>query len=196
MILLKTLLQEINLQHVRPYTVDFVWHGPEEYMYEDGDTYTCEIDCDGHAVLLSMDYSESSVPPSLRNSGKWGGAWNFAFFVRGESSDNSPHWTTQQDRGQVKGNINTLRLFRTIGLGIRDFVDSHHSIDIINITGADNSTAKGIQKSRIYIGFLESSTEFWDYRIVKYASHVYLVNQRRLAQPDASGIDTPNDPNM
>ena len=197
MILLKTLLHEISMDTVKPYTTDFVWHGPEDFWYQDGDTYTSEIDCDGHPVMLHMEYNEHTTPQELR--GVEPGVWSFSFFVRSAQRNS---WTVQQDNGAIKGTINTLRLFKTIGLGLQDFVASHHSIDVIDITGADRTDAKGEQKSRVYIGFLESnplSTGLDTYRVARYGSQVYLVRQRvlpQVPQPDASGIDTPNDPNM
>jgi hypothetical protein len=190
---MQQLLMEISLYGVQPYTTDFVWHGSEHYLYQDKDQYTCEIDCDGHRVLMVMSYNEGI--PGIAINGNEDGSWDFAFFVRDE---NGGIWTTLQDRGSTKGAINTLRLFKTIGLALRDFVDSHHSIDIINITGSDSTNAKSLQKSRVYAGFLESADYFADFRVVRYGSdRVYLIRKKReLPVPDASGIDTPNNPTM
>ena len=193
MIRLKNILAEITLSNVQPYTTDFVWRGPEDNWYQDSDEYTCEIECDGHRVMLNMLYHESALGVAI--NGNEDGSWDFSFFARDE---NGGGWTTLQDRGSTKGAINTLRLFKTIGLALRDFVDSHHSINIINITGSDRTDAKSLQKSRVYAGFLESNPEFTDYRVMRYGSgRVYLIRKNReMPIPDASGIDTPNNPTM
>ena len=193
MIRMQQLLMELSLHGVQPYTTDFVWHGPEDNWYQHNDAYTCEIECDGHRVLLHISYNEGA--PGVASNGNEDGSWDFAFFVRDE---NGGIWTTLQNRGTTKGAINTLRFFKTIGLALRDFVDSHHSINIINITGSDSTDAKSLQKSRVYAGFLESNPELADYRVMRYGSgRVYLIRKNReMPIPDASGIDTPNNPKM
>ena len=193
MIRLKQLLQEISLSGVQPYATDFVWHGSEHNWYLDGDFYTCEVDCDGHRILMNMEYAVGSA---VAKQHEIEGSWVFSFFVR---TKDGYGWTVQQDRGAAKGDINTLRVFKTIGLALRDFVDTHHSINVIDITGSDFAEEKSAQKSRVYAGLIASNPELSDFRVMTFGRYDQLCMVRKRLdepQPDASGIDTPNNTTM
>lgn len=195
MIRLKHILAEISLAGVEPYTTHFLWRGRTrgEERYRDGDDFVCEIECNGHPILMNMMYADGT-PIAWTHQSE--GNWEFSFFVRARSNDG---WTTQQDRGGAKGDINTLRLFKTIGLAIRRFVDTFPNIDIINIDGSDFTEVKSAQKSRVYAGLIASNPELSDFRVMTFGKYngLYMV-RRNLDAPraDASGIDTPGDPNM
>jgi hypothetical protein len=140
-----------------------------------------------------MMYNDGA-PQQLHHNAE--GSWDFSFFVRSRDGDG---WTVAQSHGVARGAVNTLRLFKTIGLALRAFIDTHTNINIINITGSDRTDAKSAQKSRVYAGFLASNPELSDFRVQTFgiANRVYMI-RRNIDQPrpDASGIDTPNDPNM
>ena len=196
MIRLQHLLTEISLSNVQSYQTRFVWRpmgGNTSDTYEDMDTWNCEIDCDGVRVLANMMYNDGA-PQQLHHNAE--GSWDFSFFVRSRDGDG---WTVAQSHGVARGAVNTLRLFKTIGLALRAFIDTHTNINIINITGSDRTDAKSAQKSRVYAGFLASNPELSDFRVQTFgiANRVYMI-RRNIDQPrpDASGIDTPNDPNM
>ena len=192
MIRLKHILAEISLAGVEPYTTHFLWRARSIHPgdYAEGDEMVCEIECNGHPVFMSMYYTEDVPNPGGE------GSWDFSFFVR--SRDNSG-WTVQQDRGGAKGDINTLRFFKTIGLALRAFITTHPNIDIINITGSDFTAEKGAQKSRVYAGLIAANPELSDFRVVTFGKYnqLYMVRKNlNLPRADASGIDTPGDPSM
>jgi hypothetical protein len=193
MIQLKQLLQEISLSGVQPYTTQFVWDGLNHDSYQDGDEYTCYVQCDEHRVLLHMEYVDGA---SVAKHHSVEGSWVFSFFVR---TADGYGWTVQQDRGVAKGDINTLRFFKTIGLALRAFIDTHPGVDIIDITGSDFAEEKSAQKSRVYAGLIASNPELSDFRIMTFGRYDQMCMIRRnmnQPRPDASGIDTPGDPTM
>jgi hypothetical protein len=201
MILLQHLLTEISLSNVQPYQTQFVWRpigGSSRFAYrgeyEDMDTWNCELDCDGVRVLANMMYSD--IVPMPNSPVPAEGSWDFSFFVRAREGVG---WTVAQNHGVARGQVNTLRLFKTIGLALRAFIDTHPNVDIINITGSDRTDAKGAQKSRVYAGFLASNPELADFRVQSFgiSNHIYMIRRNpQQPKPDASGIDTPGDPNM
>lgn len=195
MILLKHILAEISLSGVQPYTTHFTWSSPARVPFADGDVCECVVDCAGHSVLLTMEYeTDTSVAKQHSEEGNW----MFAFYVRQRAADEWG-WTTQQDRGAAKGAINTLRFFKTIGLALRRFIDTHPGIDIIDITGSDFTKEKSEQKSRVYAGLIASNPELSDFRVMRFGRYnqMCLVRQNPdQPRPDASGVDTPGDPNM
>jgi hypothetical protein len=199
MIKLRNILAEISLSGVQPYQTQFVWRpmgGVSRFAYrgeyEDMDTWNCELDCDGIRVLANMMYNDMKPMPNVPGEG----SWDFAFFVRAQEGDG---WTVAQQHGVARGRVNTLRLFKTIGLALRNFIDTHPNVDIINITGSDRTDAKGAQKSRVYAGFLSSNPELSDFRVQSFgiSNRTYMIRKNpQQPRPDASGIDTPNNPDM
>lgn len=180
-------MQEISLAGVQPYVTRFKWRDLGGYQ----ETYETQFQADGHPIHMVFNHFSRS---------RFGdtGEWSFGFFVQNHRwagiRDMQINWTTTAGVSAVAGDINTLRLFKTIGLAIRDFADTHANIDVIDITGADTSDDKEQQKSRIYARFLQTNSELADFRVEHGATKLYLV--RKQARPDASGIDTPNNPNM
>jgi hypothetical protein len=194
MIKLRNILTEISLAGVQPYQTQFVWrkigHNSDEYV--DMDSWNCELDCDGIRVLANMMYNDMKPMPNVPGEG----SWDFSFFVRSREGEG---WTVAQNHGVARGAVNTLRLFKTIGLALRNFIDTYPGVDIINITGSDRTDAKGAQKSRVYAGFLSSNPELSDFRVQSFgiSNRTYMIRKNpQQPRPDASGIDTPGDPNM
>jgi len=183
MIRLKDLITEISLASVVPYANQFVWTD----KYGDGEMWQCHFWADSHEIVMTMVKWERS---QLGDSGEW----QFAYFVR--TQDNNG-WTTSVASSSVRGALNVLRLFKTLGKAMRDFADTMPGVDVIDVTGGDNQTNKEMQKSRIYADLLRANTELSDFQVVQGATRLFLVRKDDGgAQPDASGIDTPNDPTM
>jgi hypothetical protein len=183
MIRLKSLLAEISLSTVKPYATQFVWRD----KWSDGEFFDCTIDAEGHPIMLSMHHFHRS---QLGDSGEW----QFAYFVRSRDSEG---WTTSAGLSSVAGAVNVLRLFKTMGEAVRDFAETHPNVDVIDVSGGDMNSNKEMQKSRIYAELLASNPDLNAFKLVHGATRLYLVRKNPdRAQPDASGIDTPGDPNM
>ena len=189
MIRLKHILTEISLHGVQPYATKIAWTD----KWDDQETFESQFQADGQPILLRMDlYHDSKFGDS--------GEWHFSFFVQNRRTADRNHprvnWTTSADSSAAAGELNTLRLFKTIGLAIRDFADTHPGVDVIDITGGDNNPDKEQQKSRIYARFLQTNPDLSDFQVEHGSVKLYLVRKQGQARPDASGIDTPGDPSM
>ena len=189
MIKLKHLLTEISLSGVQPYTTQFTWRD----RWGDAKSFETQIMADTQPILIKFDHYYRSQFGDT-------GEWQFAFFVQDRQMaavrDARANWTTSARSSAAAGETNTLRFFKTIGLAIRDFADTHPGVDVIDITGGDNNPDKEQQKSRIYARFLQTNPDLSDFRVEHGSVKLYLVRKQGQARPDASGIDTPGDPNM
>lgn len=88
-----------------------------------------------------------------------------------------------------------LRIMATIMIIIQKFIDEYHP-EYIKLTGDDKVGANG-QKNRIYMAYLDKNKSFLNtarYQIKHEGSELLLV--KNTPKYDASGIDTPGDPNM
>jgi hypothetical protein len=190
MILLKTLLAEINLSAVQPYATQFVWRD----KWDDAESFETQFQADGQSIQMTMNHYKRS---QFSDSGEW----QFAFFTQDRvQADRNAHrhnWTTSAKDSAAAGQVDTFRLFKTIGQAIRDFADTHPGVDVIDITGGDTNTDKEQQKSRIYARFLTTNPDLSDFRVELGSTKLFLVRKNMdRAQPDASGINTPGDPSM
>lgn len=188
MIKLKHLLTEISLAGVQPYTAQFTWRD----RWGEGGSFESQFQADAQPIMMKFDHYRRS---QFGDSGEW----SFGFFVHRRTAGTpspDPYWTTAAGSSAAAGETNTLRLFKTIGLAIRDFADTHPGVDVIDITGGDAEFAKELQKSRIYARFLATNPELSDFRVEHGSTKLYLVRKQGQARPDASGIDTPRDPSM
>lgn len=190
MILLRHLLAEISLSTVQPYTTQFVWTD----KWDDATTFETQFQADEQHIQINIRrYKTSQFADS--------GEWIFSFFTHNRVQANAMpgryNWTTSAKDSAAAGQVNTLRLFKTLGQAIRDFADTHEGVDVIDITGGDIATDKEQQKSRIYANFLRSNPDLSDFRVELGSTRLYLVRKNTdKPRPDASGIDTPGDPNM
>ena len=190
MIKLTNLLTEISLNTVTPYATQFAWRD----RYGDGEVWESQFTAESQPIVLSMQWWSNS---RLTDSGEW----QFSYFVRGA---NDQGWTTNAAVGTARGKTNIFRLFKTIGYALRDFIDSQSSktdnskpVNVIDITGSDSAVGKSEQKSRIYAELIRSSNELTDFELLHGAQRLFLVRKNmNKPQADASGIDTPNNPNM
>jgi hypothetical protein len=182
---LRDLLVEITLGSVEPYATSFQWSD----RHGDGDEYRAgfvaeEPGREPQDIMMTMHHWAKS---QLSDSG----AWEFAYYVR---TPDGQGWTVRGDRGAAVGNVNYLRLIRTIGAAIRDFVDTTPNVDVIDITGSDEGMGeKGPQKSAIYRQLLAVNPMMSEFDTREWGGKLYMV--RRLTNRyDATGIkDEPTD---
>ena len=185
MIRLKNLLTEISLASVTPYATQFVWRD------EWGDAESFETrfwakegEADSQPITMTMTKWKRS-----RHSDS--GEWQFAYFVRTQDSEG---WTTTTRQSASRGQLNTFRLFKTLGEAIRDFANIVPGVDVIDISGSDTYDEKGAQKSRIYVEFLRTNPDLAEFNILADGRHVYLVRKTATAKSaDATGIEDGDD---
>jgi hypothetical protein len=176
MIRLRDLLTEISLASVTPYATQFVWRD----NWGDAESFETKFEADSQPITMTMTKWKSS-----RHSDS--GEWQFAYFVR-TKDDNG--WTTTTRDSASRGELNTYRLFKTIGEAIRDFANTQPGVDVIDITGSDTYDAKSAQKSRIYIEFLRTNPDLSEFNIMADGRHVYLIRKTDSAKSaDATGIE-------
>ena len=185
MIRLKDLLTEISLASVTPYATQFVWRD----NWGDAESFECKFE----AVEGGTDEPQrtSSIMMTMT---KWkssrysdSGEWQFAYFVR-TADDNG--WTTTSKYSAASGDVNTFRLFRTIGEAIRDFANTHQDVDVIDITGSDTYDDKGAQKSRIYTDLLRTNPGLGEFTVVPHGRGLYLVRKTAPGKTaDATGVE-------
>jgi hypothetical protein len=181
MIKMKDLLREITLDRVEPYLRNFNWQDE----YSSGDEWAAEFVAEEPGrepqhILMSMHHWASS---KFADSGQW----EFAFYTRTPQEDGRS-WTVRGDRSAARGRVNYLRLIKTIGLAIRDFIDTVPGVDVIDITGSDEGMgAKGPQKSAIYRQLLASNPMMSEFAVREFAGKLYMI-RRNISRADATGI--------
>jgi hypothetical protein len=113
------------------------------------------------------------------------GEWEFAYYVR---TPDGAGWTVRGDRGAATGNINYLRLIKTIGMALRDFIDTVPGVDVIDITGSDEGMgAKGPQKSAIYRQLLGANPVMSEFDVKEFRGKLYMI-RRNISRADATGV--------
>jgi hypothetical protein len=138
---------------------------------------------DSQPITMTMTYWRSSEYGSA-------GEWQFAYFVR-SADDNG--WTTTAAYGGARGQIDTLRLFRTLGEAIRDFDTTRNGVDVIDITGSDTAEGKSAQKTRIYTNLLASNPDLAEFTVLTgRRGQLFLVRKSILDKP-AAVADYPED---
>jgi len=175
MIKLTDLLSEITLASVTPYATQFVWQD----NWGDGESFESKFEADSQPITMTMTRWKSSQHGDT-------GEWQFAYFVRTKDDQG---WTTTTRQSAAQGELNTFRLFKTIGEAIRDFANTQPGVDVIDVSGSDTYDAKGAQKTRIYTELLQSNTDLAAFKVVQGATRLFLVRKTIVAQPDATGIE-------
>ena len=179
MIRLRDLLHEITLGSVTPYATQFVWRD----NWGDGESFECKWMADSQPITMTMTYWRSSEYGSS-------GEWQFAYFVR-SADDNG--WTTTAQYGGARGQIDTLRLFRTLGEAIRDFATTRNGVDVIDITGSDTAEGKSAQKTRIYTNLLETNPDLAEFTVLTGRRGQLFLVRRSILDAPANTTDTDTD---
>ena len=180
MIKLKDILREITLGSVEPYATHFEWRD----KWGDGDSYEARFTAESQPILMNIHhFAKSAFADS--------GTWEFAFFAR---SQDDAGWTVRGDRGTAAGQVSYLRLIKTIGLALRDFIDTTPGVDVIDITGSDEGMGeKGPQKTAIYRQLLASNPMMSEFTFREWGGKLYMI-RKNISRADATGIkDQPSD---
>jgi hypothetical protein len=171
MIKMKSLLTEIDLSSLTPYVTQFTWN-----------------DAWGDASNVNSKVMMQGVPVkfTFNTEGYTGTHYNFGFWT----NSNSGVFTTSTSGTSAKGQLSYMRLMLTCLEAIRDFANTH-DVSQLDISGADQSSIKGAQKTRIYAElFKANSSMFPDFNISQPNSEKLVLVRKDIA--DASGIrDTP-----
>jgi hypothetical protein len=179
MIRLSNLLIEISLGSVTPYATQFVWRD----NWGDAESFEAKFEADSQPITMTMTKWKHSQHGDT-------GEWQFAYFVRSKDGEG---WTTTTRQSAAQGELNTFRLFKTIGEAIRDFANTQPGVDVIDVSGSDTYDAKGAQKTRIYTALLQSNADLAAFKVVQGATRLFLVRKTAGAQPDATGIEDADD---
>jgi hypothetical protein len=180
MIKLKDILREITLGSVEPYATHFEWRD----KWGDGDSYEARFTAESQPILMNIHhFAKSAFADS--------GTWEFAFFAR---SQDDAGWTVRGDRGTAAGQVSYLRLIKTIGLALRDFIDTVPGVDVVDITGSDEGVGtKGPQKTAIYRQLLASNPMMSEFTFREWGGKLYMI-RKNISSADATGIkDRPSD---
>ena len=180
MIRLQDLLREITLGSVEPYATHFEWQD----KWGDGDSYEARFTAESQPILMNIHhFAKSAFADS--------GTWEFAFFAR---SQDDVGWTVRGDRGTAAGQVSYLRLIKTIGLALRDFIDTVPGVDVIDITGSDEGMGvKGPQKTAIYRQLLQSNPLMSEFDLREWRGKLYMI-RKNISSADATGVrDEPSD---
>ena len=185
MIRLQDLLREITMGSVEPYATHFEW--------VDTNSITSHWECRFRAeepgrspqsIVLNAHHWERSA---FADSGEW----EFAFFTQ---TADGQGYTVRGDRSAAQGQVNYLRLIKTIGMALRDFIDTVPGVDVIDITGSDEGMGeKGPQKSDIYRQLLAANPLMSEFDLREWRGKLYMI-RKNISRADATGIkDEPTD---
>lgn len=180
MIRLTDILTEITLGSVEPYATHFEWRD----KWGDRDSFECKFMADSQPILMNIHhFARSAFADS--------GTWEFAFFARAQDDAG---WTVRGDRGTAAGQVSYLRLIKTIGMALRDFIDTVPGVDVIDITGSDEGIGeKGPQKTAIYRQLLQSNPMMSEFTFREWSGKLYMI-RKNISSADATGIqDQPTD---
>jgi len=170
MIRLQDLITEITLGGIQPYaTYIFTWTQEGTHHWE------TRIMADGEPIIFAF----------VRTSHMDGGEWSFAMMSQDRSREG---FTVSHARSAATGQLNYLRLMRTAAEAILDFARIYAPM-AIDITGSDTtSTAKDLQKTRIYKGLLDANAAALataGYTVLMRNGKLWLV---RKSTADSTGI--------
>jgi hypothetical protein len=180
MIRLTSLLTEISLAGVRPYTNMFAWS-----LDDGGAYYECRIGIPMTSIYFLFTFTRARGPedePVI---------WYFSYFAPSESvrDPGTTNWSVSHDASLARGEVDYVRLIRTAADAIIDFAKTY-APRVIDITGGDTaSRSKERQKSRIYAGFIASNPSMLasiKYRMLNRGGSIWLVRDDRA---DSTGIE-------
>jgi hypothetical protein len=181
---LRDLLTEIQLGSAAPYTTQFVW---QERRIHSNMVYTAEFDAAGTNVLLRIQ--GSTWYPDEQE----GPEYVFSYWIPNTTGFDRA-FTYSHDLA-ADTQINYFRLMTTMGEAILDFC-TQYSPAAIDVTGDDMDPDRARQKTRIYANLLRQNAARLSaagYDVLHAGRKLEIVRNTRF---DASGIDTPNNPNM
>jgi hypothetical protein len=171
MIQLMQLLTEITLGSVTPYATQFAWK-TERYL---GKTYyESSFNAEGQAVDMTMSpidnvHDETEYIFVFMTQDKWG-------------------LTSYSHQSSVaKGQLDYLRLIRTVGEAIIDFC-TQYAPESVDLSGGDADPAMAKKKNRIYAAFLQHNAArlmLAGYTTLQRGDKLWIV---RKATADPTGV--------
>ena len=161
------------MSNMQPYATQFVW----EDRWNDGSSWMAVVSAESTTIqfkIISEGYS--------------GTAWSFGFWMPQLMEPTA--YTTSAAPGFTNTTLSYLRILSTCLEAIRDFADTH-TVDSIDISGADSNYYKGQQKTRIYAELLKANASmFPDFTVTQPNSEILALVRKSSA--DSTGIrDTP-----
>jgi hypothetical protein len=167
MIRLKPLLMEIDMSTLTPYVTQFTWRD----AWGDASNVTSKVMLQGVPVKFTFN-----------SQGYTGTHYVFGFWM----NSNSGVFTTSTSGTSAKGRLSYMRLMLTCLEAIRDFANTHQ-VNIVDISGADPSSIKGAQKTRIYAELLKANASmFPDFTVTQPNSEILALVRKSNA--DSTGI--------
>jgi hypothetical protein len=171
MIQLTQLLTEITLGAIKPYATQFTWK-TERYL---GKTYyESSFNAEGQQVDMTMSpidnvHDETEYIFVFMTQDKWG-------------------LTSYSHQSSVaKGQLDYLRLIRTVGEAIIDFC-TQYAPESVDVSGGDADPAMEQKKNRIYAAFLQDNAARLaqaGYTHLVRGSKIWLV---RKSNADSTGV--------
>ena len=169
MILLKQLLQELDMRNMQPYATQFVWQD----RWNDGSSWMAVVAAEGTTIQFKIS-----------SEGYSGTAWSFGFWM--PTLMHPTDYTTSSARGDTNTTLSYLRILSTCLEAIRDFANTH-DVERIDISGADSNYQKGQQKTRIYAELLKANASmFPDFTVTQPNSEILALVRKSSA--DSTGI--------
>jgi hypothetical protein len=169
MIRLQDLITEISLGGVTPYATQFTWDRSDAWR-------ETKFVADGFTITLAM------VPLGVFDAGP---NWGFAILTPTADGHGA---TVSHSRSAAAGRVNYLRLMSTVAEALIDFATQWQP-ESIDVTGSDtSSTAKDLQKTRIYRSLLAANAarlETAGYTVLDKSGKLFIVRKNTA---DATGI--------
>jgi hypothetical protein len=179
---LKDILTEIRLGDSAPYATQFVW---QEERVHSNMMYTTRFDANDTQVVIRLQ-------GGFWYPGDEGPEYNFSYWVPDGSGLGGETYTHEL---AADTQINYFRLMNTMAEAILDFC-AQYSPAVIDVSGDDIDPARAQQKTRIYANLLRQNASRLSaagYDVLHAGRKLEIVRNTRF---DATGIDTPNNPNM
>ena len=165
MIRLQDIITEITLGAATPYATQFTWS-------LNGGHRECEVNADGIKILFAFT-----------SHGR--GEWDFAMLT--PTADRGG-WTVAHSRSAAPGSVSYLRLMSTAAEALLDFCTQWQPA-VIDVTGSDtSSTAKDLQKTRIYRAMLQANASRLAAAGYTWTHQLGKLWITRRTEADATGI--------
>jgi hypothetical protein len=165
-------LAEITLGSVEPYATQFTW---KDDFYLGQTYYESTFSADGQPVTMQLS--------PLRTAD---GEREYIFVFTTQN-----RWGMQSyshDSSVARGQIDYLRLIRTVGDALLDFC-AQHAPDAVDVSGGDADVAAKQKKNRIYAAFLRDNAARLataGYTTMMRGDNLWIV---RKSNADATGVE-------
>lgn len=172
MIKLHNILMEITLGSVKPYATQFAW---KDDFYLGQTYYESSFSADGQPVMMQLS-------PLRTADGER--EYIFVFTTQNRSGMQS----YSHDSSVARGQIDYLRLIRTVGDALLDFC-TQYAPDAVDVSGGDADPLAKQKKNRIYAAFLrDNATRLATagYTSMMRGDNLWIV---RKSTADATGIE-------